>query len=136
MPKKERIDVTQAHIDEGECKKARKCPIKLGVKDSLDLGHGYCHVDATGISITRNGTNREKSFIVRTALEWLLRYDTLGKNAVKPFHFWCEFYPVRKVQKLNEAQRKHKTAYAKKSGNAKKVYRSRLDGVAFAKKAA
>lgn len=138
MPKREKITITQEDIDEGVCRKSRRCPIRLGVKRSLDLGHGYCHVDATGIAITRNGTNREKSFICRTALVWLKNYDDNGKDAAKPFHFWAEFFPIRKVHKLSAAKRAEYTARAIKNGNSKKKYndRSRLVGVSFAKKAA
>ncbi len=135
MPKKERVKVSQQNIDDGVCNDGRHCPIRLGVKDSLDLGHGYCHVDATGISITRNGTHREKSFIVRTALEWLKRYDEKGKSAVSPFEFWCEFYPIRKVYKITPKQRARYTERAKTNGNSKKRYRrSRLIGVSFSDK--
>ena len=131
MKKRERIYVSQENIDNGECGNGRKCPIRLGVKDSLNLGHGYCHVDATGISITRKGDWREKAFIVKSALRWLLDYDK--RKPVRPFSFWATFHNTTPVTKLTAAQRKEYTVRARANGNSKKQYKkqSRLVGVSL-----
>lgn len=129
------IHVTQDDIDTAQCGKPTKCMIKVALKRALNLSHGYIHVDATGVSISRNGSYREKAFLPRPALVKMLQFDR-DKAHVKPFRFSLSFIKTTKVADAdrlavtNKAKRKHRA----KAGYVAKKYdmRSRVIGVAIA----
>lgn len=98
---KVRISVTQADIDVGKGCDPNKCMIKLAVARAINIPHGYIKVDATGISVTRRTTYREKAFIPRTALKNMLAFDK-DKTAVRPFAFTLTFHKTTKVYKASE----------------------------------
>lgn len=125
-----KINITQSDIDSAECRNPNKCMIKVAVKRALNMAHGYIHVDASGISISRNGAYREKSAIPRTALVRMLAFDQ--ELGVKPFHFTANFKKTTKVRQLSEETKKNDVIRAKKNGSAKKRYnmRSRVIGIA------
>ncbi len=108
------------------------CMIKLAVKRALNLAHGYIHVDASGIAISRNGKYREKSFLTKSVINNLILHDKPAtRHLVKPFSFWADFFKVGPVKKVSKKQRREYTARAKRNGNSKKKYapRSRIVGL-------
>lgn len=127
-----KVHVTRDDIEGSECRRPTKCMIKVAVKRALNLSHGYIHVDATGVSISRNGTYREKAFLPYPALRSMVSFDK--KMAVKPFSFTLKFYKTTPVKKYTEEQTAKQMASARRTGNYKKKYnmRSRVIGLAFA----
>lgn len=130
-----RVHVRQADIDDAECGLPTKCMIKVALKRALNLAHGYIHVDATGVSISRNGRYREKAFLPRPAMVNMVSFDK-DKSAVKPFNFQLTFFKTTKVADAarlaitNRATRKHRA----KKGYVPKKYnmRQRVIGMAIA----
>lgn len=131
-----RVHVTKEDIDGAECRKPTKCMIKVALKRALNLSHGYIHVDATGVSISRNGLYREKAFLPRRAMVNMVTFDE--EKPVKPFPFTLTFFKTTKVGKITDEQRKKYTRRAKSTGAAKKKYnmRERVIGLAISKSAA
>jgi hypothetical protein len=128
------VHVTQGDIDAAECGKPTKCMIKVALKRALNLAHGYIHVDATGVSISRNCKYREKAFMPRPALINMLKFDK-GKVGVKPFTFKLHFV---KTTPIADAERAASTRRAKQKERAKQGFvekkydmRSRVVGVAL-----
>ena len=65
--------------------------IKVSTKRALNLAHGYIHVDATGVSISRNGKYREKAFLPRSAVKQMLLFDELkGLLALVGLGWWSQ----------------------------------------------
>lgn len=124
------ISVTKGDIENAECRKPTKCMIKVAVKRALNLAHGYIHVDATGISISRNGSYREKSFMPNFVVKQMLSFDQ--HQEVKPFRFKAVFHKTAPIQKKSEVSKERR--YAKELNVTKKKYdmRSRVIGVAIA----
>lgn len=124
--------VTKEDIETAECRNPNKCMIKVALKRALNLAHGYIHVDASGISISRNGRYREKAFMPRTAQVRMLAFDS--EKPVSPFRFKLTFFKTTKVKEASEEQKESTYRSHKKSGTAKKKYdmRSRVIGVAVA----
>lgn len=127
------VHVLQSDINTAECGKPTKCMIKVALKRALNLAHGYIHVDASGISISRNGRYREKAFMPRTALVNMLKFDK-DKNSVKPFKFKLNFIKTTPVQEKSAADIESSYRSGKATGAAKKKYdmRSRVVGIAVA----
>lgn len=127
--------VTQDDIDTAQCGKPTKCMIKVALKRALNLSHGYIHVDATGVSISRNGSYREKAFLPRPALMKMLQFDR-DKSSVTPFRFTLNFIKTTKVadaERLAVVNKASKKAKARPGYVAKKYdMRSRVIGVAVA----
>lgn len=127
--------VTQDDIDTAQCGKPTKCMIKVALKRALNLSHGYIHVDATGVSISRNGSYREKAFLPRPALMKMLAFDR-DKTSVKPFRFSLQFFKTTKVadaDRLLVVNKSSKKIRSKPGYVAKKYdMRSRVIGVAVA----
>jgi len=130
--KKVTVHVLNWDIEGAECRKPTKCMIKVAVKRALNLAHGYIHVDATGVSISRNGKYREKAFLPQRALSAMVAFD--HGWSVKPFKFTLEFHKTTRVGKISEQQRETYTKRAKSNGSAKKKYdmRSRVIGLSVA----
>lgn len=124
------VHVTRDDIESAECRDPNACMIKVALKRALNLAHGYIHVDASGISISRNGMYREKAFMPRTAQVRMLAFDR--KEDVKPFKFKLTFLKTTKVTKYSEAATERQMKTAKSNGNSKKKYnmRSRVIGIA------
>lgn len=125
------VHVTKDDINNAECGNPNGCMIKVALKRALNLAHGYIHVDASGISISRNGMYREKAFMPRSAQARMLAFDQ--QQQVSPFRFKVTFFKTTKVGKLSEEQRGKYTLRAKANKSAKKKYnmRSRVIGVAI-----
>lgn len=127
--------VTDDDIKNAECGNPNKCMIKVSVKRALNLAHGYIHVDATGVSISRNGKYREKAFLPHPVVRKMIQFDQvrLGGTPPKPFSFRLTFFRTTKVGKITDEQRKRYTKRAKASGNSKKKYtmRSRVVGLSI-----
>ncbi len=126
------VHVTKDDIQNAECGNPNGCMIKVALKRALNLAHGYIHVDASGISISRNGMYREKAFMPRSAQVRMLAFDR--KDDVKPFRFKATFF---KTTKVADAARRVITTKAMKKFRAKKSYvekkydmRSRVIGIA------
>jgi hypothetical protein len=137
FPRKLHICVTQADIKTGLDCNPRHCMIKLATSRAIRVPHGYVHVDATGISITRRIDYREKAFMPRRALAQMLRID--NGETVKPFNFWVEFHPHGRIRKRDKekvnAVRRVRNAALRAQGKKPKTYslRKRLIGVAMTK---
>jgi hypothetical protein len=129
------VHVTKDDIETAECGKPTKCMIKVALKRALNLSHGYIHVDATGVSISRNGSYREKAFLTRPAMMNMVKFDR-DKHSVKPFKFKLTFFKTTKVADAaraaitSKATKKHRA----KAGYVPKKYdmRSRVVGMAIA----
>jgi len=108
------VHVTQQDIDDAECGNPNKCAIKLAVKRSLDMSHGYIHVDAGGVSITRRPDYREKADLPRRMRNWIVAFDRhleYGRPAPSPTSFPLHFRktsPIikRDTEQVNAARRK------------------------------
>lgn len=126
------IHVTKDDIEHAECGKPTKCMIKVATKRALNLSHGYIHVDATGVSITRNGSYREKAFMPRSVFVRMLAFDR--SEQVRPFSFKLTFFKTTKILPKSESDIESTYVTSKRSGAAKKKYdvRSRVIGVAVA----
>ncbi len=131
------VRVTRADIESAECGNPTKCMIKVAVKRALNLSHGYIHVDATGISISRNGSYREKSFLTRTPVANMIQFDAEkdlphSERTVKPFSFKLHFFKTGKVNKYSHEVMAVKIKQKRDNGNSKKQYnmRSRVIGIA------
>lgn len=127
------VAVLKDDIEVAECGKPTKCMIKVALKRALNLSHGYIHVDATGVSISRNGSYREKAFLPRKAMVNMVLFDK-DKSLVKPFKFQLTFMKTTKVHKYDDETMKRKIERKKANGNSKKRYdiRSRVIGMAIA----
>lgn len=128
------IQITQHDIDEGKCRDPNKCMIKIAVARAIDVPHGYIKVDATGVSVTRRTTYREKAFLPHNALINMLRFDQ--KQEVKPFRFKLIFHKTSKVYKASEhrkAQVNAARAKRKAEGRPDKTYNlhQRVAGIAI-----
>jgi hypothetical protein len=133
------VQVTRDDIESAECGKPTKCMIKVALKRALNLSHGYIHVDATGVSISRNGSYREKAFLPRPAMVNMVKFDAEANlpraaRTVKPFKFQLQFFKTTKVNKYTPAQMAVKIKRKVENGNSKKRYdiRSRVIGLALA----
>lgn len=127
------VHVTKSDIETAECGKPTKCMIKVALKRALNLAHGYIHVDASGISISRNGRYREKAFMPRNALVNMVKFDR-NKSSVLPFKFKLSFIKTTPVKEKSERAIESSYRTGKASGAAKKKYdmRSRVVGIAVA----
>lgn len=135
------VHVTRDDITSAECLKPTKCMIKVALKRSLNLSHGYIHVDATGVSISRNGSYREKAFLPRRAMVNMVQFDKEkdllpSQRTVRPFKFTLTFF---KTTKVADAHRAAITRAATKRQRARADYvrkkydmRSRVIGAAIA----
>lgn len=125
-----KVYVTHDDIDNAECRKPTKCMIKVALKRALNLSHGYIHVDATGISISRNGSYREKAFMTRPVLDKMLAFDR--HETVKPFSFILQFQKTTNITKKSDAHVVQTKKSHRKTGIDKKRYnmRERVIGVA------
>lgn len=128
-----RVSVRQSDIDDAQCGLPTKCMIKVALKRALNLAHGYIHVDATGVSISRNGRYREKAFLPLPALRAMIAFDR-DKRSVKPFSFGLKFFKTTPIRELDSEAKADQVRRAKKNGNAKKRYdmRERVVGLAVA----
>lgn len=129
------IHVTDEDIKNAKCMNPNQCMIKVATKRALNLAHGYIHVDATGVSISRNGKYREKAFMPHPVVQKMIGFDMMahGGPEVKPFTFKLSFYKTTPVGKIDARQRSEYTRRAKKTGNARKKYdmRSRIVGLSI-----
>jgi hypothetical protein len=112
--------------------------IKLAVGRAIGVAHGYIHVDATGISVTRRDDYREKAFMPLRVYKRMLMFDNPDtRSRVKPFSFWLTFHPTTKVVKRDKravnAARRIRVAAARARGEKPKVYSlaKRIAGVAI-----
>jgi hypothetical protein len=143
------IEVTQADIDNARRRSATDCMVKHAVARAINAPHGYVHIDASGVSITRNGEYREKSDLPRIALVKFREFDDeeeeagpRGQSKVTPFSFWLHFRKTSKIIKLSreqkDAQNLNRTTLreARRADGTLKQYNQRLryDGVAMSEK--
>jgi hypothetical protein len=133
LSKKVRISVSNGDIHESECRDPNKCMIKIATARALRVAHGYIHVDATGISVTRRKDFREKAFLPRIAVRHMLEFDRKEYDKLKPFQFTVEFH---KTTRVYQSTTERKTQInARRAGKPTKKYtlHSRVVGVAVPK---
>ena len=138
LAKRVAINVSNTDIHESECRDPNKCMIKVAVARALRIPHGYIHVDATGISVTRRDDFREKAFLPKTALKNMLKFDKKQYDELKPFRFMAEFHKTTKVVK-STAKRKARINELRNARLAAGIkprkynLKSRVVGIAFSK---
>lgn len=135
------IHVTRDDIENSQCGLPTKCMIKVALKRALNLAHGYIHVAADGISISRNGLYREKAFMPRTALLNMIQFDKEkdlppAKRTVRPFKFKVTFFKTTKIatpERQAQFNANTRRRRARPDHQEKKYdMRSRVIGVAIA----
>lgn len=145
FPKRQKIFVSDHHIDEGKCRDTNKCMVKLAIKEAIG-GHGYVNVDGGIVSITRRSDYREKGMLPRSVREKVCKFDRLEEarrqgrqpapgDEVKPFSFWIDWIKTTPIRKETAAQRvraNERMDERKAAGWKKKDYslRKRIVGMA------
>ena len=112
LAKRVSVYVGSTAIHDSECCNPNKCMIKVAVAHALRIPHGYIHVDATGISVTRRDDYREKAFLPKIAQRKMLEFDREEADRKKglpskvtPFRFVAIFHKTSKVVKSNAARK-------------------------------
>lgn len=120
LSKKVRVTVTEDDILKAECRNPNKCMIKVAVARALDVPHGYIHVDASGIAVTRRKDFREKAFLPTNVKDKMILFDNEALP-VKAYSFSIVFHKTSRVyaltpkrkEQINKARRgKHRRKYS------------------------
>jgi hypothetical protein len=144
FPKTMHFRIPDKFIVEGLCGLPTKCAVKLTVKEKIG-GHGYVSVDAGGVSISRRPDCREKAFMPKPLLNWVVNFDAWKEegadpkapNRPKPIPFTLTFHKTTKIVHRDNDQVNANRKMRAAAGKPDKKYgmRKRIAGVALALKA-
>jgi hypothetical protein len=123
-PEKTRIHITDPMIDAAKGCSPTACGIHLATKKAIG-GHGYVHVDASGVSITRRDDYREKAFLTRPLTRWMIAFDKWTRSAgprPKPMSATLTFFKTSKIVKRDRDEINRAREARKANGWKEKKY--------------